>query len=132
VTGSFDTTMPTSDLTLKFVNIKLYKLWVEKRYKCFDGKLLGGWEITGTVGVGEDAVPVDVTTTCTGPTYVGEFPAGTPIDLNEVIPKCSNWVAIVGSYDTTMPAQDTTLTFVNKPKCGWDWDWNWNCWKPLD
>jgi hypothetical protein len=133
VTGSFDTTMPTSDVTLKFVNIKLYKLYVEKRYMCLDGRLLGGWEVTGTVGCDDSAVPVDVTTTCTGPTYVGEFPAGTPIDLKEVIPKCSNWQIVSppnGEWITCMPAEDTTLTFVNKPKCGWDWDWTWNCWKP--
>lgn len=112
--GNFTGTMPAADLTLTFVNRVtppvLHNLYVEKRQDSLEGTRLAGWEITGTVG----AQSVDTTTSDSGPTLVGQFVAGTPIDLGEILQ--SGWMFVSpteGSFETTMPDGDLTLTFVN-------------------
>jgi len=82
------------------------------------GKRLGGWEITGTVLANSITTPVDVTTTCTAPTLVGQFPAGATFDLSEV--QQEGWLPVCpvsGEATGTMPADDLTVTFVNMKVC---------------
>jgi hypothetical protein len=89
----------------------LRRLFVEKRAQG-QLNLLAGWHITGTVG----GKAIDVTTSATEATLVGEFAPGTAYDLSEVIPADSGWIPISpegGRYAGTMPAEDLTLTYVN-------------------
>ena len=93
-----------------------FNLFVEKRASLTDGltvsgPLLGGWEVTGTVG----GVFKDVTTTDTAATLVGSFTAGTPYSLSEVMKQ--GWLPVPpqnGMFSGAMPASDLTLTFVNE------------------
>lgn len=91
----------------------VYNLYIEKRSGSTEGQRLGGWEVTGTVG----AQSVDVQTTDTASTLVGQFAAGTAYSLSEV--RQNGWVVISpvspvpGNFSGTMPASDLTLVFVN-------------------
>jgi hypothetical protein len=88
-----------------------YDLYIEKRSVSTTGTLLGGWEVTGTVG----AAPIDVTTNASGATLVGSFAVGTAYNLTEVLKP--SWVIVSptgGNWTGVMPAGDLTLIFVNR------------------
>jgi hypothetical protein len=87
-----------------------HNLYIEKRRDSTEGALLGGWEVTGTVGVAS----IDATTSASGPKLVGSFAAGTAYDLTEVLQQ--GWVIVSpngGNFTGVMPAGDLTLIFVN-------------------
>lgn len=88
-----------------------YNLYIEKRSDTTTGTLLGGWEVTGTVGVAS----IDATTSASGPTLIGSFTAGTAYDLSEVLQ--AEWVIVSpadGNFTGVMPAAPLTLIFVNR------------------
>lgn len=87
-----------------------YNLYIEKRSDTTTGTLLGGWEVTGTVGV----TSIDTTTSATGPKLIGSFRAGTTYDLTEVLQ--ATWIILSptnGNFTGVMPTSDVTLIFVN-------------------
>ncbi|MDR3685658.1 MAG: hypothetical protein P4L93_01685 [Coriobacteriia bacterium] len=90
----------------------LFKLYVEKRENTADGPQLGSWEITGTVGTDK----YDSFTSTTTPTLIGSFAPGTPYSLGEVLQE--GWTQLTpaeGPFTGTMPSNDLTLIFVNRP-----------------
>jgi hypothetical protein len=114
--GTTSGVMPAADVTITFVNRRhvdppvLYNLYVEKRQDSLEGTRLADWKITGTVGESS----VDVTTSADAPILVGQFEAGTPYDLSELLKQ--GWQIVSPANGTTsgvMPAEDLTITFVN-------------------
>jgi hypothetical protein len=88
-----------------------YNLYIEKRSGSVEGPLLGGWEVTGTVG----AASIDTSTSASGPVLVGSYPAGTAYNLAEVLQP--DWAIVSpagGDFAGVMPSQDLTLTYVNQ------------------
>jgi hypothetical protein len=92
------------------IRTPLYNLYIEKRSETTTGTLLGGWEVTGTVGVAS----IDATTSTSGAKLIGVFPAGTPYHLTEV--SNPDWVPLspaLGIWTGLMPSEDLTLIWVN-------------------
>jgi hypothetical protein len=114
IVGAFNRTMPSSNLTLTFVNkVKTYPLYVEKRQDTVMGCFLANWTVKGTIG----GKYFEVKTSSNGPILVGNFPSGTAFDLSEV--SQSGWEVVSpsgGRFAGITDASDKTLTYVNKQK----------------